>query len=339
MDALLVGSPVNVQYLSGFAGSSGVCLVGPDHRSFLTDFRYVERADEEVGEGWSRPEPSYLLWRDALGLMPDGAKVGFEDASVTVRELEGLRAAVGDRLELLPAGDLVEGLREIKDAEEVERIRAAAAMADGVFQWLVEFGFVGRSELEVLRACEVRITELGAATSFPPIIAAGPNGAIPHAEPGDYTIAAGDLLTIDMGVQLDYYCSDCTRTYAVGEPSDRAREVYETVLAAQSASLLAVEAGASCSAVDATGRELITEAGYGPNFGHGTGHGVGMEIHEAPRVSQAATGDLRSGQVITVEPGIYLPGELGVRIEDLVVVTEDGYENLSSLPKELQIVG
>ncbi|MFM8527689.1 MAG: M24 family metallopeptidase [bacterium] len=339
MDALLVGSPVNVQYLSGFAGSSGLCLVGPDHRSFLTDFRYVERADEEVGEGWSRPEPSYLLWRDALGLMPDGAKVGFEDASVTVRELEGLRAAVGDRLELFPAGDLVEGLREIKDAEEVERIRAAAAMADGVFQWLVEFGFAGRSELEVLRACEIRITELGAATSFPPIIAAGPNGAIPHAEPGDYTIAEGDLLTIDMGVQLDYYCSDCTRTYAVGEPSDRAREVYETVLAAQTASLAAVKAGAACSAVDSAGRELITEAGYGPNFGHGTGHGVGMEIHEAPRVSQAATGDLRSGQVITVEPGIYLPGELGVRIEDLVVVTEDGFENLSSLPKELKSVG
>lgn len=339
MDAVLVGSPVNVQYLSGFAGSSGLCLVGPDHRSFLTDFRYVERADEEVGEGWSRPEPSYFLWRDAMALMPDGSKVGFEDASVTVREFEALRDAAGSRLEFLPAGDLVEGLREIKDVEEVERIRAAAAMADGVFEWMIGFGFAGRSELEVLKACEVRIAELGASTSFPPIIAAGPNGAIPHAEPSAHMISDGDLLTIDMGVQLDYYCSDCTRTYAVGEPSDRAREVYETVLAAQTASLAAVKAGAACSAVDSAGRQLITESGYGPNFGHGTGHGVGMEIHEAPRVSQAATGDLRTGHVITIEPGIYLPGELGVRIEDLVVVTDDGCENLSTLPKELQIVG
>ena len=339
MDALLIGSEVNVHYLSGFAGSAGLCLVGPDRRDFLTDFRYVERADEEVGEGWSRPDPSYSLFKDAIALTPDGSKLGFEDSRVTVRELESLREAAGNRLELVPAGDLVEGLREVKDREEIERIRAAAAMADGIFTWLIEFGFNGRTELEVLKACEVRIAELGAKPSFPPIIAAGANGAIPHAEPGTYEIADGDLLTIDMGVELDYYLSDCTRTYAVGEPSERAREIYETVLAGQMASLAAVKAGASCSAVDAAGRDLITEAGFGPNFGHGTGHGVGMEIHEAPKVSQSATGDLRSGQAVTIEPGIYLPGEVGVRIEDLVVVTEDGCDNLSTLPKELQIVG
>lgn len=339
MDALLIGSEVNVHYLSGFAGSAGLCLVGPDRRDFLTDFRYLERADEEVGEGWSRPDPSYSLFKDAIALMPDGSKLGFEDSRVTVRELESLREAAGNRLELVPAGDLVEGLREVKDREEIERIRAAAAMADGIFTWLIEFGLKGRTELEVLRACEVRIAELGAKPSFPPIIAAGANGAIPHAEPGAYEIAEGDLLTIDMGVELDYYLSDCTRTYAVGEPSERAREIYETVLAGQMASLGAVKAGASCSAVDAAGRDLITEAGFGPNFGHGTGHGVGMEIHEAPKVSQSATGDLRSGQAVTIEPGIYLPGEMGVRIEDLVVVTEDGCDNLSTLPKELQIVG
>ena len=338
-DGLLIGSEVNIHYLCGFAGSAGLCLVGPDRRDFLTDFRYVERADEEVGEGWNRPDPSYFLFKDAIALMPDGSKLGFEDSRITVRELESLREAAGSRVELVPAGDLVEGLREVKDREEVERIRAAATMADGIFNWLIEFGFLGRSELEVLRACEVRIAELGAKPSFPPIIAAGPNGAIPHAEPGEYVIAEGDLLTIDMGVELDYYLSDCTRTYAVGEPSDRAREIYQTVLDGQIASLGAVRAGVACSAVDSAGRDLITEAGFGPNFGHGTGHGVGMEIHEAPRVSQTATGDLRVGQVITIEPGIYLPGEMGVRIEDLVVVREDGYDNLSTLPKEMQIVG
>lgn len=339
IDAILVGSEVNVHYLCGFAGSAGLCLVGTDQRSFLTDFRYVERADEELGEGWTRTDPSYLMWKDAIAQMPDGSKLAYEDARLTVRELETLKEEAGERVSLVPAGDLVEGLREVKDREEIERIRAASLMADGVFAWLVEFGFRGRSELEVLRACEVRIAELGAKPSFPPIIAAGPNGAIPHAEPGERIISEGDLLTIDMGVELDYYCSDCTRTYAIGQPSDRAREIYQVVLAGQLASLAAVQAGVACSAVDAAGRDVITEAGFGPDFGHGTGHGVGMEIHEAPRVSQQATGDLREAQVITIEPGIYLPGEMGVRIEDLVVVTEDGCENLSTLPKELEIVG
>lgn len=336
---MLVGSEVNIRYLCGFAGSSGLCLIGDDRRDFFTDFRYVERADEEVGEGWSRPDPSYTLWSDAVASMPDGSKLGFEDARVTVRDLESLREAAGDRVQLVPAGDLVEGLREIKEIDEIELIRAAAAMADGIFKWLIEFGFEGRTELEVLTACEVRIAELGAKPSFPPIIAAGPNGAIPHAEPGERKIVEGDLLTIDMGVELGAYCSDCTRTYAIGEVSDRAREIYECVLAGQRASLEAVKAGASCPAVDGAGRDLITEAGFGPNFGHGTGHGVGMEIHEAPTLSQRSTGDLREGQVVTIEPGIYLPGEMGVRIEDLVVVTDEGYEVLSGLPKEMQSVG
>lgn len=338
LSGILVGSEVNVRYLCGFAGSSGLCLVGDDRRDFFTDFRYVERADEEVGEGWGRPDPSYTLWVDAIASMPDGSKIGFEDSRVTVRELEALREAAGDRLELVAAGDLVEGLREIKESEEIERIRAATAMADGIFTWLIEFGFEGRTELEVLRACEVRIAELGAKPSFPPIIAAGSNGAIPHAEPGEYTISRGDLLTIDMGVELDAYCSDCTRTYAIGEVSERGKEIYECVLAAQLASLDAVKAGASCPAVDGAGRELITAAGFGPNFGHGTGHGVGMEIHEAPTVSQRSKGDLRSGQVVTIEPGIYLPGEMGVRIEDLVVVTDDGCDILTGLSKELATV-
>lgn len=339
IDALLVGSEINVRYLCGFAGSAGLCLVGPEKREFFTDFRYVERADVEVGRGWERAEPSYSMWKDAIAAMPDGSKVGFEDSRLTVRELETLSEAAGDRVHLTPAGELVEGLREIKDREEVERVRAASLMADGIFTWLVEFGFGGRTELEILRACEVRIAELGAKPSFPPIIAAGPNGAIPHAEPGDRKVRDGDLLTIDMGVELDAYCSDCTRTYAIGEPSSRAREIYQTVLDAQLASLAAVRSGVACSAVDAAGRDLITGAGFGPNFGHGTGHGVGMEIHEAPRVSQAATGDLRAGQIITIEPGIYLPGEMGVRIEDLVVVTDGGCDNLSTLAKELEIVG
>lgn len=335
---MLIASAVNVRYLTGFAGTNGLCLVGEDRREFFTDFRYVERADSEVGEGWGRPDPSYSLWTDALSTVSDGSRVGFEDGHLTVRELETLRTDAGGRVELVPSGDLVEGLREVKDREEIERIRAAAAMADGIFRWLIEAGVSGRTELELLAACEMRMAELGTRPSFPPILAAGPNGAMPHAEPTDRRVSSGDLLTVDLGVELDGYCSDCTRTYAVGEPDDRAREVYETVLSAQVASIAAVRDGASCSAVDGAGRELITEAGYGPNFGHGTGHGVGLEIHEMPRVAQSAKGELRAGQVVTIEPGIYLEGELGVRIEDLLVVAEDGFDNLSGLPKELEIV-
>jgi Xaa-Pro aminopeptidase len=337
LDQLYVSELTNVRYLTGFTGTNGACLVSRDERIFFTDFRYTERAKSEVSPEWERPEAERELIPQIVARMQ--GKVGFEDAKLSVRQLARLEAAAGEEVEFVPAGDLVEQLRAVKEPVELERIAAAAELTDGVYRWALEQGLAGRTETDVARAAVARIRELGAEPSFPPIVAAGENGALPHAEPGDREIGSGELVVFDMGALLDGYCSDCTRTFATGEPGDEAREVYDLVLAAQLRSLEAIRPAASGKEVDAVARELISEAGHGDHFGHGLGHGVGLEVHEGPRLAASSEDDLFEGNVVTVEPGIYLPGRFGVRIEDLVTVTADGYRNLSSLPKELQIVG
>jgi Xaa-Pro aminopeptidase len=236
------------------------------------------------------------------------------------------------------AAGTVEKLRRVKDETELAAIAAAAELADEIWRFSLERGLAGRTELDVARAAEARMREQGAEPSFPTIVAAGPNGALPHAEPGARQIGRGELVVFDMGAKLDGYCSDGTRTFATGEPGEAACAVYETVLEAQEASLAAVAAGVKAEDVDGVARELIAAAGHGEHFGHGLGHGVGIEVHEEPRVSQRSEDVLAAGEVVTIEPGIYLPGELGVRIEDLVVVTAEGYRNLSGLPKQMQLV-
>jgi Xaa-Pro aminopeptidase len=337
LDQIFVSDLVNVRYLTGFTGTNGACLVSRDERVFFTDFRYTERAESEVSSEWERPAAERELIPQIVARMK--GRVGFEDAKLSVRQLARLEAVSGDDVEFLPAGDLVEKLRAIKEPEELERIAAAAELTDAVYRWAIEQGLVGRTEREVAQACEARIRELGAEPSFPPIVAVGENGALPHAEPGDREISSGELVVFDMGSLLDGYCSDCTRTFATGDPGDDAREVYELVLRAQLASLEAVRPAAGGKEVDAVAREMISEAGYGDRFGHGLGHGVGLEVHEGPRLASTSEDDLFEGNVVTVEPGVYLPGRFGVRIEDLVVVTADGHRNLSGLPKELQVVG
>lgn len=336
LDQLFVSDLTNVRYLTGFSGTNGACLVGREQLIFFTDFRYTERAKNEVGPEWERPEAERELVPQIVGRM--SGRVGFEDAKLSVRQLARLEAAAGDGIDLVPAGDLVEQLRIVKDAEELERIAAAAELTDAVYRWAIERGLAGRTERDVARACEARLRELGAEPSFPPIVAAGENGALPHAEPGDREIGEGELVVFDMGALLDGYCSDCTRTFATGEPEDEDREVYELVQRTQVAALEAVRPGAEGKEVDAVAREMISEAGHGDHFGHGLGHGVGLEVHEGPRLSTTSEDELREGNVVTVEPGVYLPGRLGVRIEDLVVVTADGYRNLSGLPKDLLVV-
>jgi Xaa-Pro aminopeptidase len=336
LDQLFVSDLTNVRYLTGFSGTNGACLISTEGLIFFTDFRYTERAAAEVGGEWERPDAERELIPQIVGRM--SGRVGFEDAHLSVRQLGRLEAAAGEGVELLPAGDLVEQLRAVKEPEELERIAAAAELTDGVYSWALERGLAGRTERDVARACESRLRELGAEPSFPPIIAAGDNGALPHAEPGEREIGAGELVVFDMGAQLDGYCSDCTRTYATGEVDGEAREAYELVLRAQQAALEAVRAGATGKEVDAVPRELISEAGYGDHFGHGTGHGVGMEVHEGPRLATTSEDELAENSVVTVEPGVYLPGRFGIRIEDLVVVTADGHRNLSGLPKELTVV-
>jgi Xaa-Pro aminopeptidase len=336
LDQLFVSDLTNVRYLAGFTGTNGACLVGSEERIFFTDFRYTERAAQEVGEEWERPEAERELVPQITARM--SGRVGFEDAKLSVRQLARLEAALGEGVDLVPAGDLVEQLRAVKAPDEIERMAAASELADGVLRWTIERGLAGRTEREVARACEARIRELGAEPSFPPIIAAGENGALPHGEPGEREIGAGELVVFDMGAELDGYCSDGTRTFATGEPGEEAREVYDLVLAAQLASLAAIRVGAAGKEVDAVAREMISEAGHGDHFGHGLGHGVGLEVHESPRLATTSEDELREGNAVTVEPGIYLPGRFGVRIEDLVVVTGDGYRNLSGTSKELTIV-
>lgn len=335
LDRMLVTDLTNVRYLTGFTGTNGACVCGPDVRLFFTDFRYTERAEAEV-EGWE----TVTLAADWLGGIAERlqGRVGFEDDHMSVRVLEKLTEKLPEGVEAVAAGGRVEELRRVKDAKELAAIEEASRLADEVWGWSVERGLAGRTERAVALAAEVRIREHGGDPSFPAIVAAGPNGALPHAEPGERVIGRGELVVFDMGAQLDGYCSDGTRTFATGDPGEEAIKVYEAVREAQAAALGAIRAGVSGEAVDKVARAVIDAAGHGDRFGHGLGHGVGLEVHEGPRLSLRSDDVLSPGEVVTVEPGIYLPGRLGVRIEDLVVVTEDGLRNLSSLPKELQVV-
>jgi Xaa-Pro aminopeptidase len=350
VDRLLVSAPVNVRYLCGYTGSNGLLLIDAGDRAehrFFTDFRYVTQSAEQVPVGIEREiAPGDLLEAAARALGPgvDGAAqshaqntLGFDDTSLTVKQHARLRELLAQGWELVPCAGAVERLREVKDGQEVERIRAASALADQALSEVLREGLLGRTEREVAIDLELRMRRLGAqAPSFPSIVASAEHGALPHAEPRDVEIAAGVLVTIDWGAHLDGYCSDCTRTYATGKLSTDAVEVYELVLSAQEEGLRAVRAGISGREVDHIARTIIQDAGHAEHFGHGLGHGVGMEIHEGPRLSRTAPDEpLRTGNVVTVEPGVYVPGSLGVRIEDLMLVGETGCERLTSLPKQL----
>jgi Xaa-Pro aminopeptidase len=339
LDLLLVTDLVNVRYLTGFSGTNGLAIVGPEERRFLTDFRYVERAKAEVDGFELQRAPQELRTALADGWPPGELRVGFEDQHVSVRLHTELRETLPDRIELVAAGGVVEAERAVKEPGEVAAIRAAAELADEIYAWVAEQGVVGRTEREVALALEQEMRVRGAeGPSFPSIVAAAENGALPHAVPRDAAVPPGTLVTLDIGARLDGYCSDCTRTWATGELDDDLAELYETVLVAQETALAAVRPGPEGRELDAVARDLITAAGHGDHFGHGLGHGVGLDVHEAPRLARTATGRLEAGNVVTVEPGIYVPGRGGARIEDLVVVTEDGHDVLSGTSKALRVV-
>ena len=340
LDLLLVTDLVNVRYLTGFTGTNGLAVVGPGTRRFLTDFRYVERAKAEVQGFDLEPAPQDLRTALASGWPAGELRVGFEDQSVSVRRHAQLRETIPERIELVAAGGLVEVERAVKEPGEVAAIRAAAALLDEIYAWLLERGLVGRTEREVALALEQEMRVRGASgPSFDSIVAAAENGALPHATPRDVLIPEGTLVTLDIGARLDGYCSDCTRTWVTGPLPDDLAAIYETVLRAQETALDAVRPGPEGREVDAIARDIISAAGHGDHFGHGLGHGVGMDIHEAPRLARTAEARLAAGNVVTVEPGIYVPGRGGVRIEDLVVVTENGRDVLSATSKALTYVG
>lgn len=339
VEAMLVTDLVNVRYLTGYTGSNGVAVIGATGRDFITDFRYVEQAAEEVYATFERRRGTQDLVEAVPDLLPEGPiRLGFEDAHVTVRQHARLRELMPERVELVGVNGLVEGLRAVKDDDEVAAIRAATELADRAFETLIAGGLIGRTEQELALALEFEMRKLGASgPSFPPIVAGGPHGALPHAQPRDTPIERGQLVVIDWGAQLGGYCSDCTRTVAAGEPGEEARAVYQLVLEAQLAGLEAVTAGASAREVDSAARQIIDAGGHGEHFGHGLGHGVGLDIHEAPRLAQRSDDVLATGNVVTIEPGVYLPGELGVRIEDLAVVADGTPNILTGITKELII--
>jgi Xaa-Pro aminopeptidase len=349
LDQLLVGDLVhpsetsreagsNLRWLTGFTGTSGLALVGAEERLFFTDFRYGERAGREVVDEVER----VVVER---GLISDGAKrlrgkVGYDDAQTSVKNLERLTELAPEGVDLVAASGLVERLRRHKDEAELAAVAEAARLADEVYEWIFARGVVGRTERTVMLDAHQRMRELGAEDpSFPAIVAAAENSALPHHDSSDREIGAGEVVLIDMGAIVDGYCSDCTRTVVTGEVDDDVREVYEVVRSAQAAALEALRPGMGGKEADAVARDAITEAGYGEQFGHGLGHGVGLEVHEAPRLSKRSDDTLEPGDVATVEPGVYLSGRFGVRIEDLIAVTEDGIRNLSTVPKELRVVG
>ena len=358
LDVLLVWGIVNIRYLTGFTGSNALVLVAVDkpaggrggsdgsgrHR-FITDFRYTTQSAEQVPDLFVREIVSGDMLDATVDILTsaegDAGRLGFDDASLTVAQHTHLRELLPDSWELIPCAGAVERLRAVKDEEEIARIRAASELADEALRRILERGLAGRTERDVAIDLELEMRRLGAeGPSFPSIVASGAHGALPHAEPRSEQIARDVLVTIDWGALHEGYCSDCTRTYATGEGvSARAREIYELVLSAQTQGLAAVQAGPSGVELDAVARAVIEDAGYGEQFGHGLGHGVGLEIHEGPRLSRTAGDDpLLAGSVVTVEPGVYLPGECGVRIEDLLVVRADGHGVLTGLPKELSVI-
>jgi Xaa-Pro aminopeptidase len=334
----IVTAPSNVRYLTGYTGSNGIVCLGTAP-CFMTDFRYATSV-AALAADWKIEIVQQSLLGDVAKRIPElfGAqRIGFESSALSYSAWRALdEAARAAGAELVPCDQVVEDLRAVKDADEIALIRAGGELCDAIYAWLADEGLAGRSEREVAWAIEQRARDLGAdGPSFAPIVASGANGALPHAVPGTTEIERSTLVVLDLGTLVDGYCSDCTRTFATGPSEPQMMDVYETVLRAQEAALALVRPGQDCQEVHETARRVIGEAGYGEYFNHGTGHGVGIDMHEEPRFRSGFGGTLEAGNVVTVEPGVYLPGRFGVRIEDLVLVTDDGHEVLTRFPKSL----
>ena len=331
----LVTNPVNVAYLTGFRSSNAALIVSADRMLLATDGRYAQAA-RSVAEVEVVVAARELL-ADLARRLEELAEppVAFESTHVTYANHEALAAS---GLELRPVPRTVEELRAVKDEGELDAVRRAARVTDGVFERLSEEHVVGRTEAELAWWCEQAIRDGGGdAAAFPPIVASGPNAAVPHHDPGERRIERGEMVIVDLGAALDGYASDCTRTFATGDLRADLAEAYELCRAAQEDALAAVRAGAAAREVDGVARGAITGAGH--EVLHGLGHGVGLEVHELPRLADTSDATLVPGNVVTVEPGVYLPGQGGVRIEDLAIVTEDGAERLSAFTKDLVALG
>ena len=343
VDGILIGSEANRMYLSGFTGSNAMLLVTKDEKYIVTDFRYLEQVAKQCPDFTCVDQKQ----RGLIGTTLDIAKklmlkkLAFEGSHTTYTTYELL--AKETAFEFIPVNNVVENLRKVKSEDEIEKLARAEAIGDIAFEGIVKFikdrWKQGVTEREVALEIECIMRRNGASgTSFDTIVAAGAKSSLPHAVPGDEKLKEGDLVVMDFGCIYEGYCSDMTRTIAIGKIDEKQKEIYETVLEAQVRAIAGIKPGMKGKEVDAIARDYIKEKGYGDYFGHGLGHSVGIEIHENPRFSVAEEEIIKEGMVITVEPGIYLPNFGGVRIEDLIVVTKDGVKNLTHSPKSLIII-
>lgn len=336
--AFLVTRPENRLYLTGFSGSAGAILIFPDAAYILTDFRYIEQAKAQA-PGFAVVKADRQYYGTVTELMGKHAAttLAFEKDHVTFDTYQLFKEQL-QNVELVPVSGWVEQLRRVKDPEEVAKIARAQSLVDRGFAQLLDSLTGGITEEQLAMELEFILRRLGAPRlAFEMIVVSGSRASLPHGRPSQRVLASGDLVTIDVGVSLDGYCSDMTRTVVVGAAGPEEQRVYEVVLRAQEAALAAIRPGLTGVQADAAAREVIAQAGFGEQFGHGLGHGIGLAVHEGPSLSTQAPADvlLEEGNVITVEPGVYIPGWGGVRIEDLVVVTAEGCRNLTASPKHL----
>lgn len=342
LDGMLLTCEANRFYASGFhsTGTDGVALVTREGNFYFTDSRYIEAAHNKVQDAEIAMTDAAHPYVDLINAAMEKThvqKLGFEDAYMTVADYRHYSEKL--HCQLVPATELLISLRQSKDEEEIQRMIAAQRIAEAALDQIVKEIKPGVTEKEIAARLQYLMLAGGAENmSFDPIVASGPNGSMPHAVPTDRKIQDGDFVTMDFGVLYQGYCSDMTRTVALGHATEEMRKVYDTVLRAQLAGIAASHAGASGKSVDGAARDIITEAGYGPYFGHSYGHSLGLEIHEAPNCTPRNENPIPAGAVCSAEPGIYIPGKFGVRIEDVVIFREGGCEVITHSPKELTIL-
>lgn len=336
IDALLVSQRENRQYLSGFTGSSGWLLISEEQALIAGDFRYYEQIEQECSHfRLCRVTGRFAETLQEMFKTTGAKRVGFEATTVPVADWQRWQKATGDEVQWVATYELVENLRAQKDNEELELLRKAVHLTDEAMAHGLKTMHPGISEKEVAWNIEVYMRTHGAqGVAFDGIVAGGPHSAMPHARATDTPLVEGQPIVIDIGARVNGYCGDLTRTVCLGEPDDRFDEIYSTVLRAHEAAKAAIRSGVTGKDAHLVAQKIIEEAGYGANFGHGLGHGVGLAIHEKPTASRYSTDTLQIGSVVTVEPGIYIPGWGGIRTEDIVVVREDGVETLTGAPKE-----
>lgn len=337
LDGVLVSSKYNRRFLSGFTGSSGFLFITKEARYMLTDFRYIEQATNQCVGFTVIDFYDKGLIKTVSDLIQETkvVKLGFENKEMTVSDFENFSTKINS-CEWKPMNNMVETLRMIKDPEEIELIRQASAIGDAAFLHIINFVKVGMTEIDVAVELEYYMKKQGASNlSFDTIVASGKRSSLPHAVPTDKVIEDGDFVTLDFGCIYKGYCSDMTRTFVMGTASEKQKEIYNIVLKAQLNALDHIKGGILGKVGDAYARDIINAAGYRKNFGHGLGHSLGLEVHEIPRFSLLSEDVVEAGMIMSVEPGIYIPDFGGVRIEDLVCITEDGVDILVSSPKEL----